>query len=40
VGGHGCALGHYLQVDLYRRAFNWTMAVLLVASMAASWFMR
>jgi threonine/homoserine/homoserine lactone efflux protein len=36
----GARMGHYLQVDLYRRAFNWTMAVLLVASMAASLFTR
>lgn len=36
----GARMGHYLQVDLYRRIFNWTMAVLLVASMAASLFMR
>jgi threonine/homoserine/homoserine lactone efflux protein len=36
----GARMGHYLQVDLYRRVFNWTMAVLLVASMAASLFMR
>jgi threonine/homoserine/homoserine lactone efflux protein len=36
----GARMGHYLQVDLYRRIFNWTMAVLLVTSMAASLFMR
>ena len=36
----GARMGHCLQVDLYRRIFNWTMAVLLVASMAASVFMR
>lgn len=36
----GARMGHYLQVDFYRRIFNWTMAVLLVASMAASLFMR
>ena len=36
----GARMGHYLQVDLYRRIFNWTMVVLLVASMAASLFMR
>jgi threonine/homoserine/homoserine lactone efflux protein len=36
----GARMGHYLQVDLYRRIFNWTMAVLLVACMAASLFMR
>jgi threonine/homoserine/homoserine lactone efflux protein len=36
----GARMGHYLQVDLYRRIFNWTMGVLLVASMAASLFMR
>jgi threonine/homoserine/homoserine lactone efflux protein len=36
----GGRMGHYLQVVLYRRIFNWTMAVLLVASMAASLFMR
>ena len=36
----GARMGHYLQVDLSRRIFNWTMAVLLVASMAASLFMR
>jgi threonine/homoserine/homoserine lactone efflux protein len=36
----GARMGHYMQVDLYRRIFNWTMAVLLVASMAASLFMR
>ena len=36
----GARMGHYLHVDLYRRIFNWTMAVLLVASMAASLFMR
>ncbi len=36
----GARMGHYLQVDLYRRIFNWTMALLLVASMAASLFMR
>ena len=36
----GARVGHYLQVDLYRRIFNWTMAVLLVASMATSLFMR
>jgi threonine/homoserine/homoserine lactone efflux protein len=36
----GARMGHYLQVVLYRRIFNWTMAVLLVASMAASLFMR
>jgi threonine/homoserine/homoserine lactone efflux protein len=36
----GARMGHYLQVDLYRRIFNLTMAVLLVASMAASLFMR
>ena len=36
----GARMGHYLQVDLYRRIFNWTMAALLVASMAASLFMR
>jgi threonine/homoserine/homoserine lactone efflux protein len=36
----GARMGHYLQVDLYRHIFNWTMAVLLVASMAASLFMR
>jgi threonine/homoserine/homoserine lactone efflux protein len=35
----GVRMGHYLQVDLYRRMFNWTMAFLLVASMAASVFM-
>ncbi|CAN1499630.1 hypothetical protein MCEMAEM4_00463 [Burkholderiaceae bacterium] len=28
-------LGHYLQVKLYRHIFNWSMALLLVASMAA-----
>jgi hypothetical protein len=28
-------LGHYLQVTLYRQIFNWTMALLLVASMLA-----
>ena len=36
----GARMGHYLRVDLSRRIFNWTMAVLLVASMAASLFMR
>jgi threonine/homoserine/homoserine lactone efflux protein len=36
----GARMGHCLQVDLYRRVFNWTMALLLVASMAASLFMR
>ena len=36
----GARMGHYLQVDLYRRIFNWTMAFLLVASMAASLFTR
>jgi threonine/homoserine/homoserine lactone efflux protein len=36
----GARMGHYLQVDLYRRIFNWTMALLLVGSMAASLFMR
>lgn len=36
----GARMGHCLQVDAYRRLFNWTMAVLLVASMAASVFMR
>ncbi len=36
----GARMGHYLQVDLSRRIFNWTMAVLLVASMTASLFMR
>jgi threonine/homoserine/homoserine lactone efflux protein len=36
----GARMGHYLQVDLYRRIFNGAMAVLLVASMAASMFMR
>ena len=36
----GARMGRYLQVDLYRRIFNGTMAVLLVASMAASMFMR
>jgi threonine/homoserine/homoserine lactone efflux protein len=36
----GARMGHYLQVDLSRRIFNWTMAVLLMASMAASLFMR
>lgn len=36
----GERMGHYLTVDLYRHIFNWTMAVLLVASMAASVFMR
>jgi threonine/homoserine/homoserine lactone efflux protein len=36
----GARMGDYLQVDLYRRIFNWTMALLLVASMAASLFMR
>ena len=36
----GARMGHYLQVDLYRRIFNWTMAALLVASMAASLFTR
>lgn len=36
----GARMGRYLQVDLYRRIFNWTMALLLVASMAASLFMR
>ena len=36
----GARMGHYLQVDLYRRIFNWTMALLLVVSMAASLFMR
>ena len=36
----GARMGHYLQVDLYRHIFNWTMAALLVASMAASLFMR
>jgi threonine/homoserine/homoserine lactone efflux protein len=36
----GARLGHYLHVALYRRIFNWTMALLLVASMAASLFMR
>jgi threonine/homoserine/homoserine lactone efflux protein len=33
----GARMGHYMQVDLYRRNFNWTIAVLLVA---ASLFMR
>ena len=36
----GARMGHYLQVDFYRHVFNWTMAMLLVASMAASLFMR
>ena len=36
----GARMGRYRQVDLYRRIFNWTMALLLVASMAASLFMR
>lgn len=36
----GARVGHYLQVDLYRRMFNWTMAVLLVASMGMSLFTR
>ncbi len=36
----GARTGRYLQVNLYRRIFNWTMALLLVASMAASLFMR
>ena len=36
----GARMGHYLQVDLYRHIFNWTMAMLLVASMAASLFTR
>jgi threonine/homoserine/homoserine lactone efflux protein len=36
----GARMGHYLHVDLYRRVFNWTMAMLLVASMAASLFTR
>jgi threonine/homoserine/homoserine lactone efflux protein len=36
----GARMGQCLQVNLYRRIFNWTMAVLLVASMAASVFMR
>ncbi len=36
----GARMGHYLQVVLFRRIFNWTMALLLVASMAASLFMR
>jgi hypothetical protein len=36
----GAQLGRYLQVDVYRRIFNWTMALLLVASMAASLFTR
>jgi threonine/homoserine/homoserine lactone efflux protein len=31
----GARLGHYLQVTLYRQIFNWTMALLLVASMLA-----
>jgi len=35
----GVRMGHYLHVDLYRRTFNWGMAVLLVAAMAASLFM-
>jgi threonine/homoserine/homoserine lactone efflux protein len=35
----GARLGHYLQVTLYRRMFNWTMALLLVASMVAGLFM-
>lgn len=34
----GTHLRHYLQVALYRRLFNWTMALLLVASMATSLF--
>ena len=36
----GAQLGRCLQVDVYRRLFNWTMALLLVASMAASLFTR
>jgi len=36
----GARMGHYLQVGLYRSIFNGTMALLLVASMAASLFMR
>ncbi len=31
----GARLGHYLQVKLYRQIFNWTMALLLLASSAA-----
>lgn len=36
----GARLRHYLEVGLYRRIFNGTMALLLVASMAVSLFMR
>lgn len=36
----GAQLGRYLQVDVYRRIFNWTMALMLVASMAPSLFTR
>lgn len=35
----GARVGHYLQVNLHRQIFNWTMAVLLVASMSASLWM-
>jgi threonine/homoserine/homoserine lactone efflux protein len=31
----GARLGHYLQVKLYRQIFNWSMALLLVATMLA-----
>ena len=36
----GAHLRHYLQVDRYRRLFNWAMALLLVTSMAMSLFMQ
>ncbi|PIT72937.1 LysE family translocator [Limnohabitans sp. B9-3] len=36
----GARLGHYLQVTLYRRIFNGSMALLLVASMVAGLFTR
>jgi len=36
----GARMRHYFEVDLYRRMFNWTMAILLVASMATGLLMR
>ena len=32
----GARMRHYFEVDLYRRIFNWSMALLLIASMSSS----
>jgi len=32
----GARMRHYFEVDLYRHIFNWSMALLLIASMSAS----